>query len=541
MQKIRQITLYILTLIITFTFDQYGAETPNKYSILCDGKIITVSKKFALSCQTLKNYLDLCSDAKDEFFPIPQKTGIKPKSIKTLISLTQKKGISVLLRKLHRHELKDILVAADYLDIRGKVQDQIIEHCDKKLKTFKSKWGFSRFVKILPTPTLFEAVALHDQDLTYARTEALFESMSLMQPSAPQALNLLSLANRSCKAKWSPDGTKIAISNLSGITGIQVFDASDGRLLSNLNTWAKETKWANKNTVVIVRNNHDVTIWNLLNEDKIVIPYPNLFTCVKPSKDGSRLAIKKYNENLVVHNIVDGSIVLTINSTDNFISIKWSPDDTKIFAVGAEELKIFDAATGAFLAKLEIDESWRAFKSAKWIGNNKIATSQYQSQPVTSTVSIWDVNTGKKLHTFENASEIAQASKDGALLLLTNYDGAILICNPDGKTIKKITTPDDVNILTSKIKLSPDKISILSANNKGVVAWDRKSGKVLQQMSSQEHSNVSWNPATKGFLAVSSDKNITIWTAKKPVEVCKEYENMIAEEDSRKDKRRRLA
>ncbi|KAF9885862.1 hypothetical protein FE257_012334 [Aspergillus nanangensis] len=234
--------------------------------------------------------------------------------------------------------------------------------------------------------------------------------------------------------------------------------------------------------------------------------------------------------------------------SDYISTVAFSPDD-QIVASGSRDatVRLWVAKTGADLQTLR-GHSGSVHTIAFSFDGRVLASCSFD------TALLWDVESGKKLHTLPhldwintvvfspNSSMVASACFDGtvrlwdtetgkSLLILSHFDIAYTVCfSPDGLmmasrskdysvTLWSTTTGENLLVLlhsarVSTVTFSPDGIMLASGSQDGIVQlWDTKTGKrlcIFQGHSKNVHS-VSFHPNDQTLVSASEDNTIRLW------------------------------
>jgi len=134
------------------------------------------------------------------------------------------------------------------------------------------------------------------------------------------------------------------------------------------------------------------------------------------------------------------------------------------------------------------------------------------------SVKIWDVETGKELHTLGEQKQVftnVVLSPDGQTIASVSDDKSIKIW--DVETGKELHTLGEHKQVFINVVFSPDGQTIASvSDDKSIKIWDVKTGKELHTLgeNKQVFTNVVFSHNGQNVASVSDDKNIKIWNVK---------------------------
>jgi Tol biopolymer transport system component len=192
-------------------------------------------------------------------------------------------------------------------------------------------------------------------------------------------------------------------------------------------------------------------------------------------------------------------------------TVSWSPDG-KHLAIADGDVQIWDTTSGRLETRYfpQISSLRGTFNSAAWSPDGKYVAGVYTTTDSNTGVCIWDVSTGKLVHTF--ATDNGKASGSPTANLAWSPNSKYLAVNGDTISVWNATTAQKVSQLPHQdfagpMAWSPDstRIATQSVNVQKVLAlriWNALTGTVLSSNSYGFLSAIAWSPDGK-HLAIS--------------------------------------
>jgi WD40 repeat protein len=275
---------------------------------------------------------------------------------------------------------------------------------------------------------------------------------------------------------WSPDSTHIA----SSAKDVQVWNATDGSHILTYHTGypAESLGWSPDGTRIAFANTTPtVPIWDATT-GKNVLVYQELsedvqhdvadVSAVAWSPDGKRIVTggdfdhtviesdrsksETFYDEMRVWDSTSGKLIYK-SPTDSLFGVLWSPDGTKIAALGSN-IEVLDASNASHIATLAGGEP------AAWSPDSRYIASPGRM----STVNIWDANSGNTVSTFTTLDHLVWSlawSPDGKHIALAygidSKDVQIL----DAQT-GKLTYTYHSQCFVTRLAWSPDGTRIAS-------------------------------------------------------------------------------
>ncbi len=329
----------------------------------------------------------------------------------------------------------------------------------------------------------------------------------------------------------SPDGTRVLTMHWDGDYSAAIWDVRTGKRLHQLKSTTGQisemTFSADGRMVATGSYNKSATVWDVVTGEKLheFTQHRNAVRQVAFTSDGKKLvtwadAVRIWDltseERVGLYDAMSkiGNQLVVLKRTELNGEDESDEDFPRL-------IRIFDAETQELITTLESHEvltgaTTNADKSLLLSGS--VSSFMNNSAHKPGTVRVWDLKTGKLLHTlrgglgdttvttwFANDSRVIVTNvpsdplspKAGGEVRLWNAKtGEVIAILPRQRVIAK--TPDSKRIVT----LSWDNIARI---------WDSRSGTELQSFSKVKDAKLS--PDTKRLLTVSVDNTVQIWNA----------------------------
>jgi WD40 repeat protein len=220
-------------------------------------------------------------------------------------------------------------------------------------------------------------------------------------------------------------------------------------------------------------------------------------------------------------------VVMQTGHSSNISSIAFSPDGKILVSATFGTTILWDVKTGAKIRELQ------GGSPVSFSPNGKILAAQASTATiwsVSSTIKLWDVESGKEIRTFEphtNYLSLVSFSSDGKTLasLGSAVDGKKTIKLWDVKTGKEIGMHEGLPFVES-FSFSPDGKILASRGfigyrgfdqEIGIKLWDVESGKEMKTL--EGYGPVSFSPDGKILAILDGKKTIKLWDVKTGKEI----------------------
>ncbi len=272
---------------------------------------------------------------------------------------------------------------------------------------------------------------------------------------------------------FSPDGNLIASG--SEDNSIKLWNAKTGKSLRTL----KKNWWQRGNNSAILS--------------------------VAFSPDGHTLASGSEDNTIKLWNVKTGKVQKTFEGEDWWVnSITFSPDG-RTFASEGDKVKLWDIAANKPLFNLD------GIRVVAFSPNGCLLA----SGGLNNTIKLWDMKTGKSLHTFQKHSKQIRSvafSPDGSILASGSEDQTVKLW--DMKTGKGISTLEGHRHAVCSLAFSPDGRALASGScDKTIKLWELDSYQELDTLHGHNClvKSMSFSPDGKTLASASYDRTIKVW------------------------------
>ena len=207
----------------------------------------------------------------------------------------------------------------------------------------------------------------------------------------------------------------------------------------------------------------------------------------------------------------DGAIArLGKGSISNFDrAVAWSPDGTRLAVAGSIGIWLYDAHTGAEVARLTGHRDWVSSVAFSPDGNTLASGSR------DDTIRLWDVQTGEERSTIrghtENVLSVA-FSPDGNTLASGSRDATIRLWDVQTGEERSTIRGHTENVLS--VAFSPDGNTLASGSAGGTIRlWDVQTGEERSTLTGHRgvvHS-LAFSPDGNTLASGSGDGTILLW------------------------------
>lgn len=203
-----------------------------------------------------------------------------------------------------------------------------------------------------------------------------------------------------------------------------------------------------------------------------------------------------------------GELLLKLDNTSD---ADFSPDSKRVVSISTDTVTVWDVETGMRLQTFD-----KEVFSVAYCPDGK----RFISEIPGFSLMIWDTETGRTLKTLEGHNNVITSfefSQDESQIVTTSSDSTIKIWN--GHTGKLLHTLHDPNNPVNHASFSPDGQRIVSAHDDGSVKiWDIRTETLIQTL--KGHTDIvtcsEYHPNGKQIVSASWDGTIRIWDLDAP-------------------------
>jgi WD40 repeat protein/serine/threonine protein kinase len=340
---------------------------------------------------------------------------------------------------------------------------------------------------------------------------------------------------------YSADGKRLA--STSDDKTVKVWDAESGKELLTLQghtsgifnvAFSPDSK-----RLASASSDRTVKVWDAQagHELLTVRGHSSYVMSVSFSPDGKRLASASLDKTIRVWDAQTGQNPTTLKKGGPVSSVAISPDGKRVAAAGVApgesgkgplggggEVKVWDIQTGKELHSLKGGAATVAFSpDGKLLASAGLVYEPGQ-EPV-GEVKVWDAQTGKELHSLKGGGASVAFSPDGKLLASAGgvYKKLQLQASEvkvwDAHTGKELLTLNAGGVFPGvssdggglSVAFSPDGKRLASASGKEIKFWDAQTGKELLTLKNGAMT-VAYSPDGKR-LASSGHPEVKVWDA----------------------------
>jgi WD40 repeat protein/tRNA A-37 threonylcarbamoyl transferase component Bud32 len=313
-----------------------------------------------------------------------------------------------------------------------------------------------------------------------------------------------------CVAWAPPRGSQLASGGEDGV--VRIWDPLRGTEHARLThtddamtlAWSPDGK-----KMAVGYRDSSITIWDVATTKPLRIfqGHSDPVYCVAWSPDGTRLASSADNKAfLQVWSVDTGeSQTLRVASYADINSVSWSPDGTRL-ALASENptVSIWEVSTGKEIDKLKGHVGF--VYSVAWDGDGKRIAAASED----ATVRVWDATTGESLSTLRGHVATVYSvcwSPDGNRLATASADGTLKIWDA--------TTPDEVFTMGGwTISWSPDGTQFVTRAGEGLQIVDAATRRAAAAFGQDAAGmlTVAWSGDGKRVAAVTDNNaSISVW------------------------------
>ncbi|MBT0769893.1 WD40 repeat domain-containing protein [Kineosporia sp. J2-2] len=248
-------------------------------------------------------------------------------------------------------------------------------------------------------------------------------------------------------------------------------------------------------------------------------------TSVEYSPDGTRFATSSDDKTVRIWDARSGRVVRVITGhTDSVRDVTWSPDG-KLIATGGWDAtaRVWDAATGRQLREMgaTADEKNVRALAVAGVAFSPDGKTLATADNVRNTGRLWDVATGKLLHTLKGHTDYVtdvSYSRDGTTVVTVSADNSARIWSAGtGRLLH--TVPGEDNEISQFVRHSPDGKTFATAGFSGSArVWDARNGEshgFVTRSVLQSVSGLAYSPDQKYLATATRGDRVQLWDLRK--------------------------
>jgi WD40 repeat protein/DNA-binding SARP family transcriptional activator len=366
-------------------------------------------------------------------------------------------------------------------------------------------------------------LALRAVTETYSMDGTVLPEVEDALHQAVQALRIKFTLSSTGGVAFSPDGTRLATTDLDGTAKIR--DATTGQELLTLSGHTDELVnlafSPDGKRLATTSLDGTARIWDVITGEELLTLVGHTAALASPafSPDGTQLVTTSYDGTARIWDTATGEELLTLPHASLTAGPDFSPDGSlvAIADVDAAVAKVWNVSTGEPVLTLEghVD------------GVNEVAFSPDGTRLVTagsdSTAKMWDLeasvaaSSGKELFTLYGHGGFVYGidfSSDGTRVATASTDGTAKVW--DAITGRELLTLVGHNALISNVALSPDGKCLITGSADGTAkVWDITPEGSREWLTLAGHTDlvfgVAYDPAGKRLASSSWDGTAKVW------------------------------
>jgi WD40 repeat protein len=320
---------------------------------------------------------------------------------------------------------------------------------------------------------------------------------------------------------FSPNGREILVPRYSRLT---LSDSSTGELLDSLVGHNDEiTAWTysfDGSRIISASSDKTLKLWDACNRSEIatLAGHEGAVECCAFSHNDDRIVSGSKDGTLKLWDGHTGQLIVTLSGHETKVThCCFSPDDTRVLSASGDlKLKLWSSESGVVVATMA-GHQFRVKKCQFTPDGQRIVSGSDED------LKLWDANSGAAIARMshwlsgknygENVSEWS-ISRDGSRILSGWSDGSIITW--DGKTGEKSTTLAGHTSLIQACMYSPDGQWILSAADKTLRIWDAANEHPLSEEPAGRGpiAQLAFTPRSSRIVSVAAEQtagNIRVW------------------------------
>ena len=330
---------------------------------------------------------------------------------------------------------------------------------------------------------------------------------------------------------FSPDGQLLA--SLARTGSVKIWDVATGRLVRTLEgngsvTFSRDSSQIAAGSGCFMGMRHHAALWDIATGRKLQMfaghfsptghtGHKSSVECAALSTDSLLLATGSRDHSVKLWDAKTGSAIRTLKGhTDTVRSVCFSPDGELLASIGRDKTaRIWDVATGREIRTFgEHGTSWWVKKTVCFSPDGRVLASGAMAEG--RGVRLWNVETGRALHTLQTATRSALTSAcfspDGQLVATGCADRSVVLWDvATGEAARTLTAWSNS---PNPVCFSPDGRILASGNWDGTVRlWDVTVGRQSRSLKGHAGGATSVAFSADGRLLASGgrDNGIKLW------------------------------
>ncbi|XP_072938008.1 uncharacterized protein [Epargyreus clarus] len=222
-------------------------------------------------------------------------------------------------------------------------------------------------------------------------------------------------------------------------------------------------------TLVSTAMDFCLNVWDMVSGERVhKIPAPSVWKATF-APDGMHIVTGCHSGELVIYNVVKGSVVTVIDTSDRFaIDVSWSPNDQYI-ASGSTSgtVYVLDSVHGKIVHRFR--DHRESIKSVEFSPNSKVLL----TSSTDGSFKLYDVKTGVLLHSLHQPAWALSAcfAPDGKRVALATAAGEVMLALVDGLQVLRTFEEHDDDVCQVQFNPKGDKVISVS-KDKSINIYD---------------------------------------------------------------------